>query len=53
MMDAMPADSPPKLVMSILPRLQKQNEQILRLLQEQNELLNKLLLKDQTGSRQR
>ena len=53
MMDAMPADSPPKLVMSILPRLQKQNEQILILLKQQNELLHKLLLKDQTGSRQR
>ena len=53
MMDAMPEDSPPKLVTSILPHLRKQNDQILRLLQEQNELLNKLLLKDQTGSRQR
>ena len=39
MMDAMPEDSPPKLVMSILPRLQEQNDQILVLLKEQNDLL--------------
>ena len=53
MMDAMPENSPPKLVTTILPRLQKQNEQILVLLNEQNELLRKVLLKDQAGSRQR
>jgi hypothetical protein len=39
MMDAMPEDSPPKLVMSILPRLQEQNDQILVLLKEQNDLM--------------
>ena len=39
MMDAMPEDSPPKLIMSILPRLQEQNDQILVLLKEQNDLL--------------
>jgi hypothetical protein len=39
MMEEMPDDSPPKLVMSILPRVQEQNEQILALLREQNELL--------------
>jgi len=39
MMNAMPEDSPPKLVMSILPRLQEQNDQILALLKEQNDLL--------------
>jgi len=39
MMDKMPEDSPPKLVMSILPRLQEQNDQILALLKEQNDLL--------------
>jgi len=53
MMDAMPENSPPKLVTTILPRLQKQNEQTLVLLNEQNELLRKVLLKDQAGSRQR
>ena len=42
MMDAMPADSPPKLIMSILPRLQEQNDQILALLKEQNDLLRQL-----------
>jgi len=39
MIDAMPEDSPPKLVMSILPRLQEQNDQILALLKEQTDLL--------------
>jgi len=39
MIDAMPEDSPPKLVMSILPRLQEQNDQILALLKEQADLL--------------
>jgi hypothetical protein len=42
MMEAMPEDSPPKLIMSILPRLQKQNEQILLRLEEQNDLLRQL-----------
>lgn len=45
MMDAMPEDSPPKLVMSILPRLQEQNEQILVRLEEQNALLRGLSAK--------
>lgn len=42
MMASMPEDSPPKLVMSILPRLQAQNEKILALLEEQNDLLRQL-----------
>lgn len=42
MMNAMPEDSPPKLVMSILPRLEKQHDQILALLKEQNDLLRQL-----------
>jgi hypothetical protein len=42
MMQAMPEDSPPKLITSILPRLQEQNDQVLTLLKEQNELLRKL-----------
>lgn len=45
MMDAMPEDSPPKLVMSILPRLQEQNDQILALLKEQTDLLRQLSAK--------
>jgi hypothetical protein len=42
MMASMPDDSPPKLIMSILPRLQAQNETILALLEEQNDLLRRL-----------
>jgi len=42
MMKAMPEDSPPRLVMSILPRLQEQNEQFLVLLKEQNDLIRQL-----------
>jgi hypothetical protein len=42
MMEAMPEDAPPKLIVSILPRLLKQNEQVLALLEEQNGLLRKL-----------
>lgn len=42
MMASMPEDSPPKLVMSILPRLQAQDEKILALLKEQNDLLHRL-----------
>ncbi|WP_406856124.1 hypothetical protein ABEG18_00395 [Alsobacter sp. KACC 23698] len=36
---SMPEDAPPKLVMTILPKLQAQNETIIALLREQNELL--------------
>ena len=36
---SLPANAPPKLVMSILPKLQAQHEQIIALLQEQNALL--------------
>lgn len=39
MMASLPDNSPPKLVMSTLPRLREQNEQILELLREQNALL--------------
>ena len=39
MMVSLPANAPPKLVMTVLPKLQAQNEQIIALLQEQNELL--------------
>jgi hypothetical protein len=41
MIDRMPLDSPPKLVMSILPRLREQNDEIVALLREQNELLRR------------
>lgn len=39
MMASLPDDAPPKLVMSVLPKLKAQNDQIIALLQEQNELL--------------
>ncbi len=35
----LPETFPPKLMMSVLPKLQSQNEQIINLLQSQNELL--------------
>ncbi len=40
-MASLPEDAPPKLVMSILPKLRAQNDQIITLLQEQNELLRR------------
>jgi hypothetical protein len=39
MMASLPEDAPPKLIMSVLPKLQAQNDQIIAMLQEQNELL--------------
>jgi hypothetical protein len=42
-MASLPEDSPPKLVMSVLPRVRDQNEQIIALLREQNELLREQL----------
>ncbi len=39
MMVNLPENAPPKLVMSILPKLQAQNDQIIAMLREQNELL--------------
>lgn len=41
MMASLPDNAPPKLVMSILPALQAQNEQIIAMLREQNELIRK------------
>ena len=35
----LPEGSPPKLVMSVLPKLQAQNDQIIAMLKEQNELI--------------
>jgi hypothetical protein len=39
MMAGLPEDAPPKLVMSILPKLRAQNDQVIALLLEQNDLL--------------
>ena len=38
-MASLPEGAPPKLISSILPKLQAQNEQIIAMLREQNELL--------------
>ena len=35
----LPEEAPPKLIMSVLPKLEAQNDQIIALLREQNELL--------------
>lgn len=43
MMAMLPEDAPPKLVMSVLPRLREQNDQIVSLLGEQNALLRELV----------
>jgi hypothetical protein len=42
MLEEMPEDSPPRLVMSTLPRLAEQNAEILELLREQNALMREL-----------
>lgn len=42
-MASLPEGAPPKLVVSILPKLQTQNEQIIAMLREQNELLRQQL----------
>ena len=39
MMAELPEGSPPKLIMSVLPKLQARNDQIIAMLREQNELL--------------
>lgn len=41
LLEKLPEDLPPKLVKSILPRLQQQNEEIIGLLRAQNELLRR------------
>ncbi|WP_136414550.1 hypothetical protein [Herbaspirillum sp. ST 5-3] len=43
MMASLPENSPPKLVMSVLPGLREQNEQIIAMLREQNALLREHL----------
>lgn len=42
MMASLPEGSPPKLIMSVLPRLRDQNDQIIAMLREQHELLREL-----------
>lgn len=43
LMASLPEDAPPKLIMSILPRLRDQNDQMIAMLREQNELLRQQL----------
>jgi hypothetical protein len=43
MMERMPENAPPKLVMSVLPRLREQNDEIIAMLREQNALLREQL----------
>ena len=43
MMASLPDSSPPKLVMSVLPRLRDQNDQIIAMLQQQIDLLREHL----------
>lgn len=43
MMANLPDNSPPKLVMSVLPQLREQNDQIIAMLREQNALLREHL----------
>ena len=49
MMARMPPNSPPRLVMSILPRLREQNDELIALLREQNELLRRERVGPVTG----
>lgn len=47
MLAILPENAPPKLVMSILPRLREQNDQIVTMLREHNAFLRQLLKVDQ------
>lgn len=40
-MDALPEDSPPKVMTSGIRRMQEQNDELVTLLREQNKLLRK------------
>ena len=46
MINMMPEGSPPKVILSVVPHLQEQNEEILTLLKEQNELLRQMKRND-------
>ena len=47
--ERLPADSPPKLMMSILPRLREQNDEIIALLRQQNEWMRQERAESVTG----
>lgn len=46
MLAGLPEESPPKLIMTILPQLRKQNAEIIDMLREQNALLRDLQAKN-------
>ena len=52
-MELMPEDSPPKVMMSGIRRMQDQNEELLALLREQNDLLRERLPAEKASSRAR
>jgi hypothetical protein len=43
MMASLPENSPPKLIMSVLPRLRDQNDDIIAMLRDQNQFLREHL----------
>ena len=49
-MASLPDDAPPKLIMTVLPRLRDQNDRMIALLQEQNELLRQQLSAARAGT---
>jgi hypothetical protein len=53
MLAGLPPESPPKLVMSILPRLREQNDEIIALLREQNQMLRQGRPEPITSQRER
>ena len=50
MMEEMPEDAPPKVLMSSLRRIQEQNEELLALMREQNALLRERLATEQSST---
>ncbi len=48
-MEEMPEDAPPKVIMSTLRRLQEQNDELLALMREQNDLLRERLAAEQSS----
>lgn len=45
MMASLPEGAPPKMIMSMLPKLEAQNDRIIAMLREQNDLLRETLAK--------
>jgi hypothetical protein len=49
MMEEMPEDAPPKVLMTSLRRIQEQNDELLALVREQNDLLRERLAAEQSS----